>query len=652
MLDAARQNADDRLLRAIAHLTSVRIFDIDYNPLTDSGLSMLACLPTLEVLDIDDTRIGIDTASWLDQVTRLKLLALRRTKLNANAFQHVGRLRALTSLDISDTPVTDLDLSQIAQLENLKHLNLRKNKITNVGVLHLSTLKKLESVNLSQTLVRDDGLAAFAGLTQLRELDLTDVSIRGTGLAHLAELSNLTSLRFQGHIDDVGLEYLGRLSQVEELTLDDCVATDAGMEYLAGMKNLRTLVLDDYRVTDRGLAVLAEMTKLESLGLDDCQLTAVGLKSFSTLGALRSLRLSTCPITDEGLRIIASFDGLEEVSLGDKLRTTWDGLDHLSTCRNLKRLTLYGNDLGGFPSLDAMRRFEHLEELSLSYIRMPAEEFQHIAALPRLKSVFLSGPFTDSHAGYLARCRSLERLNLHDHVDITDVGLRDIAKLSRLKELTMQAEITDEGLMSLVALKSLEWLNLRSDRLSTAGVSRLVKESPRLMHVFTQHGDYFAMPGLHIDRQRLASQPAPDFKVQTFDGQSIRLSEQRGKVVVLYFWGTWCAPCVATTAKRERVFGDLLKKYDDLVVISLSQDDEEKATRELLSKHNVNSLHAVIPFQSHVGEDYFVRGSGIYFLVDRQGQVVSSHFGTDELPAQVEALETVLRSSEPKGESK
>jgi thiol-disulfide isomerase/thioredoxin len=69
---------------------------------------------------------------------------------------------------------------------------------------------------------------------------------------------------------------------------------------------------------------------------------------------------------------------------------------------------------------------------------------------------------------------------------------------------------------------------------------------------------------------------APDFTLLTLDGNKVKLSDYRGKAVLLNFWATWCPPC-----KVEMPwFEELQKQYgkDGLVVLGVAMDDSEPAT--------------------------------------------------------------------------
>src|SRR5438270_11907810 len=69
----------------------------------------------------------------------------------------------------------------------------------------------------------------------------------------------------------------------------------------------------------------------------------------------------------------------------------------------------------------------------------------------------------------------------------------------------------------------------------------------------------------------LRGKDAPDFELQALDGKKVKLSELRGKAVVVNFWATWCDPC-----KLEMPWlVDLQTKYADkvLVILGLSVDE-------------------------------------------------------------------------------
>ena len=118
---------------------------------------------------------------------------------------------------------------------------------------------------------------------------------------------------------------------------------------------------------------------------------------------------------------------------------------------------------------------------------------------------------------------------------------------------------------------------------------------------------------------------APDFELKGLDGKQVRLSDYRGKVVLLNFWATWCAPC-----KIEMPwFVDLQKQYasQGLQVIGVAMDDSGEETIAKFAKEmGVN--YPVLIGKEAVGDAYGgVEFLPTTFIIDRQGKVVDRVFG-------------------------
>ena len=69
-------------------------------------------------------------------------------------------------------------------------------------------------------------------------------------------------------------------------------------------------------------------------------------------------------------------------------------------------------------------------------------------------------------------------------------------------------------------------------------------------------------------------QPAPEIEVEAFNGNKIRLGGLQGKVVLLYFWATWCSPCLADTPKFKAFIEGCRGKDGLFEAISLSLDED------------------------------------------------------------------------------
>jgi peroxiredoxin len=119
--------------------------------------------------------------------------------------------------------------------------------------------------------------------------------------------------------------------------------------------------------------------------------------------------------------------------------------------------------------------------------------------------------------------------------------------------------------------------------------------------------------------------PAPDFELSSLDGRKVKLSEYRGKAVLLNFWATWCSPC-----KVEMPwFVDLQKKYgsDGLVILGIAMDDSDAPKiAQFASEMGVN--YPVLLGTDKVSEQY---GNVDYlptsFYINRQGKIVGKGTG-------------------------
>jgi len=121
------------------------------------------------------------------------------------------------------------------------------------------------------------------------------------------------------------------------------------------------------------------------------------------------------------------------------------------------------------------------------------------------------------------------------------------------------------------------------------------------------------------------SRVAPSFGVRTLDGKMFRMSENRGRPVVLDFWATWCGPCRTSMPHLARI----QERYsgDGLVVLGLSVDEEGPA----VVRRYAERLH--IHFRLAMADEKLldqygpIRQIPTTFFINRRGQVVRRTVG-------------------------
>jgi len=117
----------------------------------------------------------------------------------------------------------------------------------------------------------------------------------------------------------------------------------------------------------------------------------------------------------------------------------------------------------------------------------------------------------------------------------------------------------------------------------------------------------------------VAGHPAPDFALETLDGETIRLSDFVGKPVLVNFWATWCAPCRAEFPDFQEASID---NADKLVIIGINNTtaDQPELVDDFVAEMGA-TFPIVLDQDGKVSESYQIRGLPTSIFVDRDGIV-------------------------------
>ncbi len=138
--------------------------------------------------------------------------------------------------------------------------------------------------------------------------------------------------------------------------------------------------------------------------------------------------------------------------------------------------------------------------------------------------------------------------------------------------------------------------------------------------------------------------PAPDISViSVATGQTLKLSDLKGKVVVLNFWATWCPPCREEIPSMMKLNSQMAGKPFQMVAVSI--DEGGKPAVEEFFKRSGNSLPAYIDPSSASSKSYGLTGVPETFVIDKQGMIVKKVIGTApwDAPEAVAYLEGLMK---------
>lgn len=139
--------------------------------------------------------------------------------------------------------------------------------------------------------------------------------------------------------------------------------------------------------------------------------------------------------------------------------------------------------------------------------------------------------------------------------------------------------------------------------------------------------------------------PAPALRLPSLSGGEVDLGGFRGKLVVLNFWASWCAPCVTEMPSLERLHRALAP--EGLVVVGISADEDEAALRRFVAERGITFPILKDPGGRTAAAAYHATGYPETFVIDRDGVLLESYVGPAEwdVPAALDHFRGLLRGA-------
>jgi len=137
---------------------------------------------------------------------------------------------------------------------------------------------------------------------------------------------------------------------------------------------------------------------------------------------------------------------------------------------------------------------------------------------------------------------------------------------------------------------------------------------------------------------------APDFTLKDLNGKSVKLSDYRGKIVILNFWAVWCKYCKEEMPDLNEL-NKILEKDNEAVILAVDVQESSDTVNSFLSTNNIN-LKVLMDKDGSVTQTYGITGYPTTFIINKDGTVYTYIPGATNKETLQEILEKV-KNGEP-----
>jgi len=146
---------------------------------------------------------------------------------------------------------------------------------------------------------------------------------------------------------------------------------------------------------------------------------------------------------------------------------------------------------------------------------------------------------------------------------------------------------------------------------------------------FAVLGGFLLFLGLGVKRSQdgpiLIGQTVPPIYLTTFDGQAIKTTDLKGKVIVLNFWASWCLPCAGEAADLQEAWNHY-EPGGKVVFMGVDYVDTEPEARGYLAKYNITYSNGP-DMRTVISQTFHIQGVPETYFIDQEGHLAYAQIG-------------------------